>query len=129
MATDSPRLKEIIELIHRHLDAHELPQAVDLTETHQELLSKAPPKQRLTLLHNLPQRVRQTSPHLLALEAEALVEQGNLKEAVDIFDAARLLFLASNQKKSCTADGAPPGAPSPSAGRFGVGAPLYKNGH
>jgi len=98
MATNSPRLKEIIELIQRHLDAHELPQAVDLIETHQGLLSKAPPKQRLTLLHNLPQRVRQTSPHLLALEAEALVEQGNLKEAVDIFDAARLLFLASNQK-------------------------------
>jgi len=98
MATNSPRLKEIIELIQRHLDAHELLQAVDLIETHQGLLSQAPPKQRLTLLHNLPQRVRQTSPHLLALEAEALVEQGNLKEAVDIFDAARLLFLASNQK-------------------------------
>lgn len=98
MAADFPRLKEIIELIQRHLDAHELSQAVNLLETHQELLSKAPPEQRLTLLYNLPQRIRQTSPHLLALEAEALVEQGNLKEAGETFDAARLLFLASNQK-------------------------------
>lgn len=87
-----------MELIRRHLSAHELSQAVTLIEAHQELLSKISPTQRLALLDDLPQRIRRASPRLLALEAEALIEQGNIQEAVDALDAARLLFLASNQK-------------------------------